>query len=45
VDEPPSGSPLLGLENVVLSPHAGAATAEAVQRTAVQAVRQLLRDL
>jgi D-3-phosphoglycerate dehydrogenase len=43
--EPPTGSPLLGLENVVLSPHAGAATAEAAQRTAVQAVRQLLRDL
>jgi D-3-phosphoglycerate dehydrogenase len=45
VDEPPSGSALLGLENVVLSPHAGAATVEAAQRTAVQAVRQLLRDL
>jgi D-3-phosphoglycerate dehydrogenase / 2-oxoglutarate reductase len=44
-DEPPSGSPLLGLENVVLSPHAGAATVEATLRTAVQAVRQLLRDL
>jgi D-3-phosphoglycerate dehydrogenase / 2-oxoglutarate reductase len=43
--EPPIGSPLLGLENVVLSPHAGAATAEAAQRTALQAVRQLLRDL
>jgi D-3-phosphoglycerate dehydrogenase / 2-oxoglutarate reductase len=44
-DEPPSGSPLLRLENVVLSPHAGAATAEAAQRTSLQAVRQLLRDL
>jgi D-3-phosphoglycerate dehydrogenase / 2-oxoglutarate reductase len=43
--EPPSGSPLLGLDNVVLSPHAGAATAEATQRTALQAVRQLLRDV
>jgi phosphoglycerate dehydrogenase-like enzyme len=43
--EPPSGSRLLSLDNVVLSPHAGAATAEAAQRTAVQAVRQLLRDL
>jgi D-3-phosphoglycerate dehydrogenase / 2-oxoglutarate reductase len=43
--EPPSGSPLLGLDNVVLSPHAGAATAEAAQRTALQAVRQLLRDV
>jgi phosphoglycerate dehydrogenase-like enzyme len=44
-DEPPTGSPLLHLENVVLSPHAGAATAEAAQRTSLQAVRQLLRDL
>jgi phosphoglycerate dehydrogenase-like enzyme len=43
--EPPVGSPLLGLENVVLSPHAGAATVEAAQRTSVQAVRQLLQDL
>jgi phosphoglycerate dehydrogenase-like enzyme len=43
--EPPIGSRLLGLENVVLSPHAGAATAEAARRTALQAVRQLLRDL
>lgn len=45
VDEPPTGSPLLELENVVLSPHAGAATAEAARRSALQAVRQLLRDL
>lgn len=44
-DEPPVGSPLLRLENVVVSPHAGAATVEAAQRTAIQAVRQLLRDL
>jgi D-3-phosphoglycerate dehydrogenase / 2-oxoglutarate reductase len=44
-DEPPSGSPLLRLENAVLSPHAGAATTEAAQRTSLQAVRQLLRDL
>jgi phosphoglycerate dehydrogenase-like enzyme len=43
--EPPTGSPLLALENVVLSPHAGAATVEAVLRTAAQAVDQLLRDL
>jgi D-3-phosphoglycerate dehydrogenase / 2-oxoglutarate reductase len=43
--EPPTGSPLLGIENVVFSPHAGAATLEAAQRTSVQAVRQLLRDL
>jgi phosphoglycerate dehydrogenase-like enzyme len=44
-DEPPAASPLLALENVVLSPHAGAATTEATRRAGVQAVRQLLRDL
>lgn len=44
-EEPPAASPLLALDNVVLSPHAGAATVEAVRRTADQAVEQLLRDL
>lgn len=43
--EPLQESPLGELDNVVLSPHAGAATHEAVLRTAVQAVDQLLRDL
>jgi D-3-phosphoglycerate dehydrogenase / 2-oxoglutarate reductase len=45
VEEPPVGSPLLVLDNVVLSPHAGAATAEATHRAGVQAVHQLLRSL
>lgn len=31
--EPPSGSPLLGLENVVLTPHMGAYTYEALRET------------
>ena len=44
-EEPPWGSPLVGLDNVVLSPHAGAATAEAARRAGLQAVEQLLRDL
>jgi phosphoglycerate dehydrogenase-like enzyme len=44
-DEPPAASPLLALENVVLSPHAGAATTETTRRAGFQAVRQLLRDL
>lgn len=43
--EPPHGSPLLELDNVVLSPHAGAATVEAVRRTALAAVELLLREL
>ena len=45
-DEEPLGrSPLRELENVVLSPHAGAATVDAVRRAATRAVDQLLRDL
>jgi D-3-phosphoglycerate dehydrogenase / 2-oxoglutarate reductase len=43
--EPLGDSPLRELDNVVLSPHAGAATREAVLRAAVQAVDQLLDDL
>jgi D-3-phosphoglycerate dehydrogenase / 2-oxoglutarate reductase len=43
--EPLGESPLRELDNVVLSPHAGAATREAVLRTATRAVDQLLRDL
>jgi D-3-phosphoglycerate dehydrogenase len=35
--EPPAGSPLLGLSNVVLTPHLGAATAEAQERAALMA--------
>jgi phosphoglycerate dehydrogenase-like enzyme len=44
-EEPPWESPLVGLDNVVLSPHAGAATVEAARRAGLQAVEQLLRDL
>jgi D-3-phosphoglycerate dehydrogenase / 2-oxoglutarate reductase len=40
--EPPVGSPLLGLDNFVASPHAGGATAQAVTRAGVAAVRTLL---
>jgi phosphoglycerate dehydrogenase-like enzyme len=45
VEEPLGDSPLRGLDNVILSPHAGAATLDAVRRTATRAVDQLLRDL
>jgi phosphoglycerate dehydrogenase-like enzyme len=45
-DEEPLGeSPLRELDNIVLSPHAGAATEDAVLRTADLAVDQLLRNL
>jgi phosphoglycerate dehydrogenase-like enzyme len=44
-EEPLGDSPLRGLDNIVLSPHAGAATLDAVRRTATRAVDQLLRDL
>lgn len=44
-EEPPVDSPLLGLENAVLSPHAGAATVEVAHRAGVQALEQLIRDL
>jgi D-3-phosphoglycerate dehydrogenase / 2-oxoglutarate reductase len=43
--EPLGDSPLLQLDNVVLSPHAGASTYDAVLRTAAQAVDQLLAHL
>jgi phosphoglycerate dehydrogenase-like enzyme len=43
--EPLDDSPLRQLDNVVLSPHAGASTHEAVLRTAAQAVDRLLADL
>ena len=43
--EPLGDSPLRELDNVVLSPHAGASTHEAVLRTAARAVDQLLAAL
>jgi len=40
--EPPEGSPLLGLKNVVLTPHLGASTAEAQIKVAVDVAQQVL---
>jgi len=39
--EPPEGSPLLGLENVVFTPHLGASTHEAQVAVGVQVARQI----
>jgi D-3-phosphoglycerate dehydrogenase len=40
--EPPTDSPLLGLSNVVLTPHLGASTAEAQVKVAVDVAQQVL---
>lgn len=43
--EPPKGSPLLGLPNVVLTPHLGAATVEAQEAVGEEIVRLLLAKI
>jgi phosphoglycerate dehydrogenase-like enzyme len=43
--EPPASSPLLELDTFIASPHAGAATVEAVHRTSLAALEELLRAL
>lgn len=43
--EPPLGSPLLNMENVVLTPHIGASTQEGQRRTGMLAVEQLIKGL
>ncbi len=44
-DEPPKGSPLLQLENVVVTPHIGAHTRESIERVGVMAAENVLRTL
>jgi D-3-phosphoglycerate dehydrogenase len=39
--EPPTGSPLLGLDNVVLTPHLGASTQEAQEKVAARIAEQV----
>lgn len=44
-EEPPSGSRLLQMENVVLTPHIGAHTKEAIERMGVVAARNVVQAL
>lgn len=44
-EEPPTDSPLLGMENVVLTPHIAASTVDAQRRTGLQTVEQVRKVL
>ncbi len=43
--EPPEGSPLLGLDNVILTPHIGASTVEGQRRAGVIVAEQVIKVL
>ena len=43
--EPPTGSPLLTLDNVVLTPHLGASTAEAQQAVSIRIAQDVVKFL
>lgn len=45
VDEPPYGSPLLGLDNCIITPHAGAATIEASSKMSYLAAENVISIL
>jgi D-3-phosphoglycerate dehydrogenase len=45
VEEPPLGSLLLGLENIVVTPHVGAHTQEAIERMGVMAAQNVIQTL
>ena len=44
-NEPPAGSPLLGLDNIVMTPHIGAHTQEAIERMGVMAAQNVINVL
>jgi D-3-phosphoglycerate dehydrogenase len=44
-DEPPIGNPLLALDNIVVTPHIGAHTREAIERMGVMAAQNVVRTL
>jgi phosphoglycerate dehydrogenase-like enzyme len=44
-NEPPVGSPLLALENVVLTPHIGGRTYDGLRRMGEQTIENVLRVL
>ena len=41
IEEPPKNNPLLGTKNLILTPHLGAATAEAQEKVAIQIAEQI----
>jgi D-3-phosphoglycerate dehydrogenase len=41
VNEPPTGSPLLGLENIIVTPHLGASTDEAQEKAGVSVAKSV----
>ncbi|MCC7127339.1 MAG: ACT domain-containing protein, partial [Microbacteriaceae bacterium] len=41
VNEPPTGSPLLGIDNLVLTPHLGASTEEAQEKAGISVARSV----
>lgn len=41
VNEPPTGSPLLGLDNIIVTPHLGASTDEAQEKAGVSVARSV----
>jgi D-3-phosphoglycerate dehydrogenase / 2-oxoglutarate reductase len=45
VEEPPTGSPLLTLDNIVLTPHLGASTQEAQQAVSIQIAQDIANFL
>ena len=44
-EEPPWGSPLLGLDNLLLTPHIGAHTQEAIERMGIMAAQNVVLTL